>query len=126
VIGENRIERSVGTSIGEIAQKGIAGTQRKKAERNAIRPAFTRKNAVENFVDRAVAANRKEFSIALSVGLACKLHCVARRRRRDDIDTQSFLAQARDGWASEPGGFAAASSGINDGEETILRKAHGD
>src|ERR1041385_8508584 len=72
VIGENRIERSVGTSIGEIAQKGIAGTQRKKAERNAIRPAFTRKNAVENFVDRAVAANRKEFSIALSVGLACK------------------------------------------------------
>ena len=74
----------------------------------------------------AIAADGEKSSIALGVGFASKLHGMAWAGRSDDVDVQAFFAQTRESGAGESGGFAATSSGIDDGEETVFCRGHGD
>ena len=88
-----RVFRSV---IREIAQEGIAGTERQETQRDALDTAASRKNTVENFVSGAVATDGKKSPVALIVGLARQLHRVPGTRRGNDVDLQSFFAQSRE------------------------------
>jgi len=101
------------------AQEGIAGTQRQEPQRDALNHGASRKNTVEDFVSGAITTDGKKAPVALIVGLAGKLHGVARTRRSDNIDLQPFLAQTRQSRSGEFRGAAATGGGVDDGEETI-------
>src|SRR5216684_7270027 len=90
---EQRLHRSCGSVFCKIAQKRIACPQRQETKRDALnRPAF-RKNAIENFVSGAIAADSKKSPVTLIVGFAGKLHRMAWTCRSDDVDVQPLLAQ---------------------------------
>ncbi len=68
----------------------------------------------------AVADDGEEFPVALRIRFACELHGVPRAGRGDNVNMQALFAQARERGAGKFGGFAATSSGIDNGEETVF------
>src|SRR5713101_187596 len=114
-----RLERSLSAFVCEIAQKRIARTQRQKTKRNAWNPGAPGKNAIQDFVSGAIAADGKKVPVALIVGLAGKLHSVTLAGRSDDVNLQSFLAQTCESRSRKFRGAAATGGGVDDGEETI-------
>src|SRR5271155_1501315 len=108
-----------GTFFCEIAQKRIAGAERKEAQGNALFRRAVRKNAVENFVRGAITADGEKPSIALRVGFASELCGVTGRAGGNDVQRQSLRAQLRQLGAGKFCGAAAASGGIDDGDETF-------
>src|SRR5712691_3714487 len=114
-----RLQRSLSAVLREIAQEGIARTQRQKAQRDALNRGASRKNTVEDFVSGAIATDGKKAPVALIVGLACKLHRVPLTGGGDDVDLQPFLAQTRESRPREFRGAAATGGGVDDGEKSV-------
>src|SRR5467141_300936 len=116
---EKRLHRSRGSVLCKIAQEGIAGAQRQETQCDALDGGASRKHTVEDFVSGAITTDGKKAPVPLIVSLARQLHGVARTRRSDDVDLQSFLAQTRESRPGEFRGAAATGGGVDDGEETI-------
>src|SRR5712664_3574171 len=102
-----------------MAQEGITSAERKETKRNPSNWVAAGKNAVEDFVRRAVAANGKKTPVTLIVSLARELHRVALAGGCDDVNAQSLLSQARKRGAGELCGTAATGGGVHDGEKAI-------
>ena len=117
---ENRLQGSLSTVPGKIAEKGVSGAERQEAERNALGDVTADENAVENFVSRAVAADGEKAAIALIVGFACELESVAGPCRGDYVDLQPFFAQTRDCGAGKFGGTSATGRRIDDSKKAFL------
>src|SRR5262249_37066031 len=66
--GDGSVERSLSAVFGEVAEKGIAGTEGEETERDALDVAPSDENAIEDLVGGAVAADGEETTIALVVG----------------------------------------------------------
>src|SRR5882724_2926635 len=111
--------RSFRAILGKIAQEGIASAEREETKRDSSNGVAAGKNAVEDFVRRAVAANGKKMAITLVVSLARKLDRVALAGGCDDVNAQSFLPQARKRGAGEFRGTAATGGGVHDGEKAV-------
>src|SRR5262249_24113559 len=119
--GYHSVEGSLRAVAGEIAKEGIAGAERKKAQRDTFGREAIRENAVQNVVSGAVAANGEEAAVALIVSLARKQHGVTGAGGSDDVDVQTPLTQACEGRAGQLGRAATTRGGIHDGEKTIHR-----
>jgi len=125
-VGEKSRERSVRAAACEIPQKRVAGAQWKKTKSGAFRQGMARENTVENFVSRAITANREKFSVALLISFARQLHCVAGPGRGNNIDVQTLFAKTGQSWPGELGGSASARGGIDNCEKTVAWRGHGD
>ena len=114
-----RLHRSCRSILCKVAQERIARAQWQESQSDALDRRASRKNSVENFVSCPVAAYCKEASVALIVGFAGKLHRVPLAGRSDDVNLQSFLAQAHQRRSREFRGAAATGGGVDDGEKSI-------
>src|SRR5258708_13611849 len=114
-----RLQRSLSAIFREIAQEGIARTQRQKAQRDALNRGASRKDTVENFVSGAIATDGKKVPVTLIVGLAGKLHPMPLNGRSNGVNLQSFLAQTRERRPTEFRGPAATGRGVDDAQETV-------
>src|SRR5262245_11418797 len=99
-IGENRFKGILRTFVREIAKKGIAGAKWEKTEGNPLGIGMARKDAIDDFVRGAVAADGQKISVALSISLASKFAGVARSRGGDDIHFDAVVAKASERIAS--------------------------
>src|SRR5262249_15033839 len=81
--------------------------------------------AVQDFVGCAVTADGNELAVALRIGFGSEIEGVAAIGRSSHIDVQVAVAQLRELLACEFCGFAAASRGVNNGEQSILLLGHG-
>src|SRR5437016_1490943 len=111
-----RLHRSCRSILCKVAQERIARAQWQESQSDALDRRASRKNSVENFVSCPVAAYCKEASVALIVGFAGQLHRVPLAGRSDDVNLQSFLAQAHQRRSREFRGAAATGGGVADGE----------
>src|SRR5262249_52965640 len=105
---------------GEIAEKRVAGAERKKTERYAIGTGVTRKDAVQDFMSGAIAAYCKKAAVALGIGFVSEIAGVTGSGRYNDVDVEPAFAQSGQSGAGEFCGDAAAGGGIDDGEETVF------
>src|SRR5271155_3479299 len=103
-------ERSARAVLCKIAQERIACSERQKSKCDALLALGALVDSVQNFVCGAVAADGDEAAISLFISFAGKFDGVARACRGNDVDLETFLAQASEG---RPGEFrrAAATGG---------------
>jgi len=80
--------------LGEVAQKGIAGAQRKEAQRNALLRGAAGECAIEDLVSGAVAADGDEVPVALFESLASKLNGMTGRGRSDNVNFTACVTQS--------------------------------
>src|SRR5205814_8470249 len=88
-----RLHRSCHSVLCKITQERIACAQRQESQRDALNPAASRKHPVENFMSRAVTADRKKAPVALLAGLSRKLHRVPLAGRSDAGDLLPLFLQ---------------------------------
>jgi hypothetical protein len=81
-VREKSFEGIVGALLRKIAQKRIAGADRKEAQRNAIGIGVAGEDAVDDFVSGAVAADGQEVPVALGIGFAGEFAGVSGPPRR--------------------------------------------
>ncbi len=72
----------------------------------------------------SVASYGEKSAITLGVSFAGELQSVARAGGGDDVNVEAFFAEASECRAGELSRFAATSSGIDDGEETLFWRGH--
>src|SRR5882757_5049 len=123
--GKQRAERGVSAIFGEVAEERVACPKRKKTKRDAILRFGTTEETVQDFVSGAVTADSDEASIALRVRFGSEFRGVAAAGRSDHVDCKTALAQLRERFTGELGGFTAARRGVDDGEKTLLLLGHG-
>src|SRR5258708_3644097 len=73
----------------------------------------------------STAANADEAAMAWVVGSGSEFGRVAPAGRGDHVDCKTALAQLRERFTGEIGGFTAARRGVDDGEKTLLLLGHG-
>jgi hypothetical protein len=88
-----RAAKNIRAFVCEIPQKRVAGAQWKKTKSDAFRQGMARENTVENFVSRAITANREKFSVALLISFARQLYCMAGPGRGNNINVQTLFAK---------------------------------
>src|SRR6266852_875064 len=116
---QDRMEGSFRAILGEIPQKGIAGSQGKKSKSDTVYGFAAREDAVENFMSRAVPADGEKPPVTLIVGLASKLDCVTRTSRGNTVHLHFLFTQTGKRRSGEFRGAAATSSRVDNGEESL-------
>src|SRR4030081_2609405 len=108
---EQSLQRGFGAVLhSEIAEEGVAGADRNKAERDAGICSGVSEDAIEDFVGGAVAADSDETAIVLRVGFAGELGGVTGSCGADPPAVKAVLAKPRDGRSGEFSPAAAAGS----------------
>ena len=79
----------------------------------------TTEETVQDFVSGAVPTDSDKASIALRVRFGSEFRGVAAAGRGDDVDCKTALAQLRERFTGELGGFTAARRRVDDGEKTL-------
>src|SRR6185437_5622794 len=106
---------------GEVAQKGIAGAERQKAQSGRRVGERFGEEAIHNFVRGTVTADRQEISEALRIGGARKHGGFAAGARVGYFEINAELPHALEGSRREGAATSATCGGIDDGEETCGR-----
>src|SRR6266851_8132847 len=103
------------SSIAEVAQKGIPGSQRKKRQCWALPFAGLGVEPVYDLVGCAIAADGDKLADALPIGLARDPLRVARCAGLGDFDLNASRPQTFQSGSQQPAALAATGCWIHDG-----------
>src|SRR3982074_3886837 len=107
------------SSVAEVAQKGIPGSQREERQGWTLTITCLRVEPVDNLVGCAVAADGDELADALAVSLARNTLRIARCACLGDLDLKSARSQALESWGQKPAALAAPHRWIYDGQKRL-------
>src|SRR6266853_5405822 len=121
--GEDRLDRIVRPAFGEVAEKGIAGPERKEPERGAPFRGSSGKKPVYDFEARAVSSDSDEIAIAFRIGAIRKHSGFTRNARFAHFDGKARGAEPVQRRRSEFPAPAAARGWIHNREVPLVHRA---
>ena len=118
---QNRLRRSFCAVLGKVPQEGIARSQRKESQGDALRRFAAGKDAVQDFMGRSISSDGEKLTVALIVSFARKLDGMSRASRSDTVHVQPVLAQTSQRSSGEFRRAAATGGRVHDGEKSLHR-----
>lgn len=119
--GEEGLQRGCGSVFGKVPEKGVACAEGQEPKSDAVVGGRGFEGAVQDFVSRAIAADREEAAVALLVRFASQLDGMARTGGGYDVNPQPLFAQACEGGPGKLCRAAATRGGVDDGEKPFFQ-----
>ena len=117
---DQRFHRVLQALVAEVAQKRIARAERKECERGNVRSVRLGKQAIHNFVRRAIATDGDELAISLGPRLSRNFGGVTKGRSFAEFNFQTCRTQAIQRWRKQFAASASTCRGIDYCEITFF------